>query len=135
MRAVLDLQCPATGDTGAMTKSGLFIGWGQPIPGREQRAVQLFEEVMQFYGRLQQQGEIEGFEPILLEPHGGDLDGFVLIRGDAEKLARLRISSEFNSYIQRAQLLLMHVGIVGALYGEELQQSMAEFGRHVAALP
>ena len=117
-----------------MAKAGLFLGWGMPIPGREQKAVQLFQEVMQFYGRLQQQGEIESFEPILLEPHGGDLGGFVLLRGDAEKIARLRISAEFNSYTQRAQLLLMDVGIVGAIYGEELQQSMAEFGGHLAAL-
>jgi hypothetical protein len=117
-----------------MAKAGLFVGWGQPIPGREQKALQLFQEVMQFYVRLQQQGEIESFEPILLEPHGGDLNGFVLIRGDAEKLARLRISAEFNGYTQRAQLLLMHVGIVGAMYGDELQQSMAEYGQHVAAL-
>jgi hypothetical protein len=117
-----------------MAKAGLFIGWGQPIPGREQKAVQAFQEVMQFYGRLQQEGEIESFEPILLEPHGGDLNGFVLIRGDAEKLARLRISAEFNSYTALAQLLLTDVGIVGAMYGDELQQVMAEYGRRLAAL-
>lgn len=117
-----------------MAKAGLFIGWGQPIPGREQTTLQLFQEVMQFYGRLQQAGEIESFEPILLEPHGGDLNGFILLRGDAEKLARLRISAEFNSYTQRAQLVLMNIGIVGAIYGDELQQTMAEYGPLVAGL-
>ena len=28
---------------------------------------------------------IESFEPVFLEPHGGDLTGFILVRGDAEK--------------------------------------------------
>jgi hypothetical protein len=28
----------------------------------------------------------------------------------------------------------MPIGIVGAMYGEELQQSMAEYGQHVVAL-
>ena len=117
-----------------MTKAALFLGWGQPIPGREQKALQAFQEAMQFYGRLQQEGVIESFEPILLEPHGGDLNGFGLIRGDAEKLARLRMSAEFNSYIQLAQLVLTDVGVVGAMYGDELQQAMAEYARQLAAL-
>ena len=30
---------------------------------------------------------IESFEPVFLEPHGGDLTGFILIQGDAAKLA------------------------------------------------
>jgi hypothetical protein len=38
-------------------KGRLFVGWSQPIPGREQKAVQLFQEVIQVYGRLQQQGD------------------------------------------------------------------------------
>ena len=117
-----------------MAKAALFIGFGQPIPGREQKALQLFQETAQFYARLQQQGDIESFEPILLEPHGGDLNGFILLRGDGERLARLRISEEFNSFTQRAQLLLGQIGIVGAIYGEELQQAMGEYGRHLAAL-
>ena len=117
-----------------MAKSALFIGWGQPVPGREQKALQLFEEGMQYYGRLQQQGEIDGFEPIVLEAHGGDLDGFILIRGDVDKLARLRTSAEFISLTTRAQLVLTNVGVVGAWYGDELQQLFAEYGKHTAAL-
>jgi hypothetical protein len=117
-----------------MAKGALFIGWGQPIPGREQKALQLFEEALQVYARLQQQGEIESFEPIALEPHGGDLDGFILIRGDADSLARLRISADFVSLTTRAQLLLTNVGVVGAWYGEELQQVFAQYAKHTAAL-
>jgi hypothetical protein len=117
-----------------MAKSALFIGWGPAIPGREQKALDLFSEAMQYYARLQQQGDIESVEPVLLEAHGGDLGGFIFLRGDTERLARLRSSPEFIDYTTRAQLVLTNVGVVGAWYGDELQQLMAGFGRHVAAL-
>jgi hypothetical protein len=50
---------------------------------------------VEYYGRLQQQGEIDSFEPFGLEPHGGDLNGFLLVRGDRDKLARLCVSEAF----------------------------------------
>ena len=46
-----------------------------------------FNEVLEYWTSLQQQGEIESFETVLLESHGGDLNGFVLVRGDQDKLA------------------------------------------------
>jgi len=73
-----------------MAKGALFIGWGPAARGREQQALSLFQESIQYYARLQQQGEIDSFEPMQLEPHGGDLNGFLLLRGDTEKLARLK---------------------------------------------
>ncbi len=73
-----------------MADSALFIGWGPVVRGREQQALELFNESMQYYGELQQKKEIENFEVALLEAHGGDLSGFILLRGDVEKLSRLR---------------------------------------------
>ena len=64
-----------------MADAGLFIGWGEVVRGREERAVEVFGETVEYYGRLQADGRIESFEPCLLEPHGGDLAGFILIRG------------------------------------------------------
>jgi len=127
------ITAPKVGRRTVMAKAALFIGWGAAIPGREQQALQLFDETMQYYGGLQQQGEIESIEPILLEPHGGDLGGFLLIKGDADKLARLRVRTAFVNLTGRAQLMLTHVGVVGAWYGEELQQQFAEFGKNLSA--
>ena len=47
----------------------LFIGWGRVVAGREERALEVFNESMGFYGRLQQQGKIEGFNTVLLDPN------------------------------------------------------------------
>ena len=62
-----------------MADFGLFVGWGEVIAGREQQATQVFGETMEYFGRLQQAGEIAGVEPFFLEPHGGDLGGFFLV--------------------------------------------------------
>ena len=58
-----------------MADSGLFIGFGAPIRGRERQAIKVFNETFEYYSRLQQEGEIESFEPVILEPHGGELNG------------------------------------------------------------
>jgi hypothetical protein len=66
----------------------LFIGWGAPVRGREAKGLEVFNEALAYSGRLQQEGVIEGFETAILEPHGGELQGLVLIRGSQEKLAQ-----------------------------------------------
>jgi hypothetical protein len=45
-----------------MADWGIFIGFGFPVRGREQKASQVFGEAMELWGRLQQQGELESFD-------------------------------------------------------------------------
>jgi hypothetical protein len=75
-----------------MAGEALFVGWGPVVRGREKQALQVFQETIEYYGKLQQEGKIDSFEPILLSPHGGDLAGFALIRGERAALAQLRFS-------------------------------------------
>ncbi len=117
-----------------MATGVLFIGWGPVVPGREQKSLQVFNEAMQYWTRLQQQGVIASFEPIALEPHGGDLTGFVLIHGDKDRLNRLRTDSEFVSLNTRAQLVVQNLGVVMGYAGEDLNQLFADFGKHAAEL-
>ncbi len=111
-----------------MANGALVIGWGSVIPGREQKSLQGFNEAIQYYTRLQQQGTIDSFEPIALDYHGGDLDGFLLVHGDREKLNALRSSEEFLSLNNRAALVVNNLGVINAFIGEELQRLFADFG-------
>ena len=117
-----------------MADAGLFIGFGDPARGREGQAIELFNEVLGFYSRLQEEGEIESFEPVLLEPHGGDLNGFIILRGDAEKLAKLRVSEEFTQFLTKASLCVDSIGVVGADMGERLQRQMAFYTEQIGAI-
>ena len=115
-----------------MTTGALMIGWGSAVRGREQKALQVFNEAIQYYAQLQQRGEIESFEPVILEPHGGDLGGFLLLKGEQDALSRLRTSDEFLRFNARGALCLEHFGVVGAAVGEELQRQFAMFQQLVA---
>ena len=103
--------------------AGLFIGWGEVVRGREVAAAELFPNRSATTSASQEQGAIS-FEPVFLEPHGGDLTGFILICGDAEKLAALRVSDEFTQLSIRVGLIVNNLGVVGADLGDRLQRQM-----------
>lgn len=117
-----------------MADSGLFIGFGAPARGRERQSIKVFNEVFEYYARLQQEGEIESFEPVLLEPHGGELSGFFLLRGEQDKLARVRASEEFERYMARGELIVDNLGVVGATLGERLMSQVSVFAEQVEEL-
>jgi hypothetical protein len=117
-----------------MADFGLFIGFGAPVKGRERQAIKVFNEVFEYYSRLQQEGEIESFEPVLLEAHGGELSGFFLLRGDQDKLARIRSSEEFERRTVQGQLIVENLGVVGAALGARLMSQMSLFGEQVEEL-
>ncbi|HKW22225.1 MAG TPA: hypothetical protein VJO13_12655 [Ktedonobacterales bacterium] len=117
-----------------MANAALFIGYGPPVQGREQQSLQVFGEAIQYYGRLQQQGQIESFEPVFLEPHGGDLSGFILLRGEREALNRVRYTEEFLRLTNRAGLVVRNIGVVSAFIGDEQNRLFQDFQAQAAAL-
>ena len=117
-----------------MANAALFIGYGPPMPGRERQSLQVFGEAIQYYGSLQQQGQIENFESVFLEPHGGDLSGFFLLRGDRDTLNRVRYTEEFLRLTNRAGLVVQNIGIVSAFIGEEQNRLFQDFLAQVSAL-
>jgi hypothetical protein len=117
-----------------MADAGLFIGWGAPVRGREAKGLEVFTEALTYYGRLQQEGAIESFDSVLLEPHGGDLHGFILLRGSEQSLAHLRVDDEFVRLTARAGLVVERVGVVGGALGDGLQDSIATYRQAISDL-
>ena len=114
---------------------GLFIGFGNAKTGREQQAMQAFAEMQQYNEKLKQRGEIESYEVVLLEPHGGDLGGFALIRGTPAKLNRLRYDDEeFLALLSKANLLVSDIGVVGAAIGDRIMKQTAVFQKAIQSL-
>ena len=117
-----------------MADAALFIGFGPAVSGRERRALALFNEALAYNTRLQAEGEIENFEAALLEPHGGELGGFVLLRGDADKLHRVRTSEEFQRLNTRAALVVERLGVVDAVVGDGIGQQVSVYQEAVREL-
>ena len=110
-----------------MADYGLFVGFGSPVRGREQNAAKVFNEAVEFFTQLQNDGRISSWQPVFLEPHGGDLGGFFLIRGDKEPIERLRGSDDFTRIGARAQLIVENYGVVGAETGDRIGEQMQMF--------
>ena len=118
-----------------MAGEALFLGWGQVVRGREQFALQVFQEAVGYYGKLQEEGQIERFDAYLLDPHGGDLAGFFLIHGERSALDAIKSSAEFRRLLVRAGSVIDNLGLVGAHAGDALGQQMALFDEMAQELP
>lgn len=117
-----------------MADSALFIGWGAPVRGREAKAASVFGEAVALWTKFQGDGVIESWEGYFLEPHGGDLEGFFLLHGDRERLARARASEEMDQVIQRAAMVVDRMGVIGAATGARIESEMGRFLANAAEL-
>jgi hypothetical protein len=117
-----------------MAEMGLFIGWGPSVRSREAKGLDVFDEGVEYWGRLQQEGQIESFEVVLLYPHGGDLAGFALLRGSGESIDRIRASDEFNRLVARAGVVVEGLGVVSAALGDSLGPQIERYREAVGEL-
>jgi len=120
-----------------MADDALFIGWGPVVRGREQQAVEVFGETVAYWQAARDDGRVESFEPCFLQPHGGHLDGFMLIHGERAQLDRLIESDEFDRLMARANAVVDELGVVNAFCGEALARQMGFFqeaSRELAAV-
>ena len=101
-----------------MADRALFVGFGNPVRGREERAIAVFNEFVAMFGRMQSDGRIEGIDITLLDPHGGDLGGFFMAHGSAEQCAALQNDEEFRRAVDRREPHRRELGVVPAATGE-----------------
>jgi hypothetical protein len=107
-----------------MSTNVVFFGWNRSIPGREHLSAAHFQEFIQYLGGLQKQGAIQGFEPIFLDSHGGDLNGFFLVRGESGKLDQMIASTEWVTHVTRALLHLEGSGVTRGVSGDMVMERM-----------
>lgn len=117
-----------------MAEHGLFIGWGYPRAGKEVLSATVFEEAVAYWQGLQAAGEIESFEFVQLNGHGGDLSGFALLRGDPAMLGRLSMAPEFQRLTMRASACLEGVGVVNAVVDAGMVRWMGAWKEAIADL-
>jgi hypothetical protein len=119
---------------GTTEEGALVIVWGQAVRGREHQALEVFQEALAFYGRLEKSGEITSFEPVALEPNGGTLAGFIVLRGDTERLQGVRMSEEFRRLNNRTLHIVDNFGVHTGFRGDALQRLYADWGAQAGAL-
>lgn len=104
--------------------NALVIGWNRAVPGREAAAGELFATTCAYYDKQVKAGKLTGWEPMFLSQHGGDFNGFFILRGTGANLDWIRSDDEFIENILRAGHCLENVGIIPAYSGMQVIQDM-----------
>jgi hypothetical protein len=112
--------------------SVVFVGWNKVYPGKEKEALEAFNSSVGFWMKQVQQGNAESFEPVLLERHGGDLNGFFLVRGNATKLNAILQTEEWRDLITRADLYVDGIGVITGFAGEGVMREMARWTKLIS---
>ena len=107
---------------------------GSQHPGPRGERPRGLQRGVQYWGGLQEDGKIESFEVVLLTPHGGDLDGFALLRGSRDQVSALSMDEEFERMNTRASLIVQNLGIVPAVLGDGLGRSIGIYQEEIAAV-
>ena len=110
-----------------MPDRAVFIGFGQPVRGREERAVDVFNDFVGMFGRMAADGRIADMSVTLLDPHGGDLGGFFMVHGSAEQCSALMMDEEFRRACTDANLIVDNFGVVPAATGQAVGDEMAMY--------
>ena len=71
-------------------------------------------------------GEGAFHRPFFLQPYGGDLEGFFIVRGDG-RTQQGPGSDEFQRLAVRAQAIVSSFGVIDAITGDALNKHMAWF--------
>jgi hypothetical protein len=106
-----------------MITACLFIGFGRPASGREEEAFSfLMGEGMETFQRYQKEGWYESLQFVGLTPHGGDLNGFVLLNGERAKLDELRRTDDFEKLSMRLVRLFTDYGVIPGVTGDGIRR-------------
>ena len=107
-----------------MERNAVFFAWNRSVPGREEASGTHFDEFVGYLSAQAQAGTIQGFDVVFLDPHGGDMNGFFLIKGGPEGINALLSSSAWTEHMTRASIHLMGSGSVGAVTGDQVAARM-----------
>jgi hypothetical protein len=114
-----------------MPDRAVFIGFGQPVRGREERAVDVFNDFVGLFGRMAAAGRIEDMDVTLLDLHGGDLGGFFMVHGSAEQCSALMMDEEFRRACVDASLIVDDFGVIGAATGTGVAEEMTRYSEAI----
>jgi hypothetical protein len=112
----------------------LFISWGENIPGREERGLEVFNEAIGLYGRMQQEGRIESFDVVLLDPNG-DLGGYIELHGSHEQLSAIQEDEEYRRVLYDAGLVVKRLRGVEGFANEAISREVSRYQEAIARVP
>ena len=102
----------------------VVIGWNRAVAGREGLAGELFAHTTMYFDKQKSMGNIESWQPVFLQRHGGDLNGFFLVTGTHAQLDSFKSNEEFLEIQMRADHCLQGFGVIDGYTGKIIPEMM-----------
>ena len=112
----------------------LFVSWGTPVRGREERGLEVFNDALGLLGRMQQDGRIESFDVVLLTPNG-DLNGYIEVHGSAAQIDAVRQDDEFVRNTADAMMIVDRVRHIEGYTNEGVARQIEIYREAIEKVP
>ena len=109
----------------------LFLGWNRAVPGHEKNSMEIFEGFLGYLGKLENDKKILNYEPVMLNAHGGDMNGFVLIRGTEEDLHKVTTTDDWQNWMVQGWMTMQGFGLIRGVMGDEMKTRMKRFQKYI----
>ncbi len=108
-----------------MATAILFIGWNRPHAGMEEKAYGFLKTEGMAFLETQKGKSFERVEVLGLTPHGGDLNGALILFGERARLDELRRTDEFEAFSMKMGGLFDRYGVIPGVNWDGIQAAMA----------
>lgn len=112
----------------------LLIGWGAPVRGAEERGLEVFNEALGIVGRMQQEGRVEAFHVVLLDPNT-DLNGYIEVKGTAAQISAVRQDEEFQRNMIDASLIVDDLRVIEGYADEGVARQLSLYKQAIGRVP
>lgn len=114
-----------------MKANTVIYGWKRSVPGREHLSAAHFTEFTHYLAGLQEQGVIQSFEPILLDPNGDNIVGFFLIKVGEGGIGQLIDRVDFTEHIIRSMFHIEEPNLSHGVSGAAVMERMARWAAFI----
>lgn len=98
---------------------GIIVRWGKPEAGREEQAIELFQESQEYFKEKYSEKVLTYFEPFLyITSDREEETGFFVLKGPAPEIFKLMEEEKYLWLVQKAMLLLEHFQVDLLTVGE-----------------
>lgn len=111
--------------------NAIMFGWNRAVAGREGMAAELFAHSMNYFEKLKTSSGLESYEPVFLANHGGDLNGYFMLKGTHAQLETLKSSDEWIDIVMRAGQYLTNVGVIECYTGAIVPELMMRWTKAI----
>jgi len=111
--------------------NAIMFGWNRAVAGREGMASELFAHAVGYFEKLKASGSLDSYEPVFLTNHGGDLNGYFMLKGSHTQLDTMKSSDEWIDIVMRAGQYLSNVGVIECYTGAAVPELMSRWTKTI----